>query len=514
IGMKNGLAVRSELKSCLEQLIEQQEKEFQAYKIMGFGAAVPQEDAIVEQINLYKQTLEQVKNAPTVAFMPETLSVARETKKDWQTGEVQRYNTMEINTKTGEITFVQDKNNPNPNPFGEMSEQARQYLSANNNFALAALGVAPKTMPENVKYDLIGQPKKENTMNRTVFEFNNGYAVLMHKELENDLATRTDFVGEAALYHKDSDTLLAEFNCYSDDDEGDFYGEIVLFDKEKGYTNPDECIDYYVDIANPNWKEDLAKAMVDFGVAREHITKLNANKEFGQPEIVAVRHGDNVPVFPNLEQQRIEQQRIEKREEIFDMLWAARSMDNIYFDNTPPNSNEIWAKYGNMIGRFDEKTGDLSFRDYNGGGAVFIINTDKISARTAAVAFMRGIDEYVKQYKYGVMQVDLTPKRRRDIQDRVNFVISENRRMDDPTNFPQRREFVAKRQERFAQKEVSGNLKEQTAENGGFFSPENRVKFDDFGVSEKSYGQVLNEYSHLKSNMSKVDTDIQHTYNR
>ncbi|MBQ9184135.1 MAG: hypothetical protein IJ143_10245, partial [Neisseriaceae bacterium] len=284
--MQHGLAVRSEVQHNLEMLIEQQEKEWQRYQKMGLGVPVPQKDAITQQINAYKETLEQVKNAPAVAFVPEKLFLVGETKPDWRTGEVQRYNTTEINTKTGEITFVNDPNNPNPNPFGDMTEQARQYLSANNNFALAALGVAPKEMPENVKFDMIGQTEKDNQMS-TLFEFNNGYSVIISNELSDDLANRTDFVGEAALYHQDNNTVVAELNYYKDDDE--YSGEIVLFDKEKGYTNPDEYIKYNVDIANPNWKEDLARAMVDFGISKESITKLNANKEFGQPEIVEVK---------------------------------------------------------------------------------------------------------------------------------------------------------------------------------------------------------------------------------
>ncbi|MBP5789520.1 MAG: hypothetical protein J6W29_04725, partial [Neisseriaceae bacterium] len=93
VSMQHGLAARSEVQRNLEMLIEQQEKEWQQYQKMALGVSVPQENAIVEQINLYKQTLEQVKNAPAVAFVPETLFVRGETKPDWRTGEVQRYNT-------------------------------------------------------------------------------------------------------------------------------------------------------------------------------------------------------------------------------------------------------------------------------------------------------------------------------------------------------------------------------------------------------------------------------------
>ncbi|MBR2251031.1 MAG: hypothetical protein IJ881_01125, partial [Neisseriaceae bacterium] len=173
IAMQHGLAVRSEVQRNLEMLIGQQEKELQQYQKMGLGVSVPQEDAITQQINAYKETLEQVKNAPAVAFVPETLLVVGETKPDWRTGEVQRYNTTEINTATGEITFVNDKNNPNPNPFGDMTEQARQYLSANNNFALAALGVAPKEMPENVKFDLNGLPETEPRLGDEIITLSN-----------------------------------------------------------------------------------------------------------------------------------------------------------------------------------------------------------------------------------------------------------------------------------------------------------------------------------------------------
>ncbi|MBP3221246.1 MAG: hypothetical protein J6M43_04300 [Neisseriaceae bacterium] len=174
ISMQHGLANREEVKQNLALLIEQQENQLQQYQKMALGVSVPQENAIVEQINLYKQTLEQVKNAPAVAFVPEKLFVGGVTKPDWRTGEVQRYKTTEINTATGEITFVNDKNNPNPNPFGDMTEQARQYLSANNNFALAALGVAPRKMPENMKFDDFGTTETEPRLGDEIITLTNG----------------------------------------------------------------------------------------------------------------------------------------------------------------------------------------------------------------------------------------------------------------------------------------------------------------------------------------------------
>ncbi|MBQ9725715.1 MAG: hypothetical protein IJV56_10355, partial [Neisseriaceae bacterium] len=67
-------------------------------------------------------------------------------------------------------------------------------------------------------------------------------------------------------------------------------GEIVPYSRiffSSDYRDNDRI---EVDILNnPNWKEDLAKAMVSFAVSKEVETGLNADKQFsGSPEIVSV----------------------------------------------------------------------------------------------------------------------------------------------------------------------------------------------------------------------------------
>ena len=599
IGMQHGLAARSEVQSNLEKLIEQQEKEWQQYQKVALGVSVPQENAIVEQINLYKQTLEQVKNAPAVAFVPEKLFVVGETKPDWRTGEVQRYKTTEINTKTGEITFVNDPNNPNPNPFGDMTEQARQYLSANNNFAMAALGVAPKEMPENMKFDLIGNNMKQN---ETVFEFNNGCTVIISDDFADNIDKNGngDFDNEAQLLHKNYTDSIATYH-YCVEGVDDNTSAIHLFDY-LGRKDFEHYRHYEVDLSNPNWKEDLAKAMVDFAVSKEliaadkqqpvEIVKIITGDEWRKevsPEnsvekprlggnVITLNNGyklapvisayadkqlinadfvtatktlgerfpingddyrkfenhqsqanffycfdtNEVVIFaesPNKESQRIfniedtafyglkdfvqelkqnqtlwqvERQRIEKREEIFDILFAvSSSMSNVEHENPHFRANNIWANYGNMslmYGRFDEKTGDFKYRTY-GGDDIFVINTDKISARTAATAFLRGVDEYKEKFVYG-KSTALTPKKRRDIQSTVDFSIAENRRMEDISSYQDRRERLARIERQYAERETQ----KQTAEKSGFSSPEN-MKFDDFGVPENG-------------NAMKIDTSL------
>ena len=233
-----------------------------------------------------------------------------------------------------------------------------------------------------------------------------------------------------------------------------------------GYTEPKELLEQAQQIINQNTPEN------------------------------SVKHDLNTE---NSVENSMEQQRIEKREEIFDMLDAVHGWNNIRYESTPMITNDISAPIGNMvamIGRFDEKTGDLSYKpDWDGSDTIFVINTDKISARTAAVAFLRGYDEYRAKFVYGKTSASLTPAKRRDIQEKVNSCVYDNDRMENIVSHQVRREINAEWEEKYSDK------KEQTAEQGGV------------SLSEKSYGQVLNEYSHLKSNMSKVDTDIQHTYN-
>ena len=627
--MQHGLAVRSEVQHNLEMLIEQQEKEWQRYQKMGLGVPVPQKDAITQQINAYKETLEQVKNAPAVAFVPEKLFLVGETKPDWRTGEVQRYKTTEINTKTGEIAFVNDPNNPNPNPFGDMTEQARQYLSANNNFALAALGVTTRKMPENMKFDMIGQTEKDNQMS-TLFEFNNGYSVIISNELSDYLANRTDFVGEAALYHQDNNTVVAELNYYEDDDE--YSGEIVLFDKEKGYTNLDERIEYNVDIANPNWKENLARAMVDFGISKESITKLNANKEFGQPEIVEVktehdfyellksvktssennvekpRLGDEIITLTNgksfapvisayaderlktadfvtatrtlgerfplnyddylkfenhqskanffycldtnevvifaenpskeqsifnientefyglkdlvqelkqemsvqMETQRIEQQRIEKREQVFNMITASGVM------NTAWNGDETHGTESVLDTPFINKSlyyqdGELVYKDANyqhyETPDIFKISKqdfERHSPQAIALAVMKGVEEYKKMYRPEKAPEQL-PTKRNDLQHTVNVGLQQYDNMFSPEIQKTHRLDILASQEKHRSQSVSGSPKEQTA----ISSPENAVKFDDFGVSESvPFAEKIFHYMQLKEQINELDKRI------
>lgn len=727
ISMQHGLANREEVKQNLALLIEQQENQLQQYQKMGLGVPVPQEDAITQQINAYKETLEQVKNAPAVAFVPETLFVGGVTKPDWRTGEVQRYKTTEINTATGEITFVNDKNNPNPNPFGDMTEQARQYLSANNNFALAALSVAPRKMPENMKFDAFGQPMTENEIRDdwekalrrfddtrdimnichwvfapedihqlaeihennsdlrekieymlsnanfrfestylkkgeywlfdekiynmdkptelldsriekrdevfnllynsgmanihqnegevpykdslavpfantfavfeektgnlyftngenkrlfevstdkqnaaavatafligveaykskfdwanppdnspkklrdiqdmvnqslavysrmfklehnlsndswdrkisqgfewyaeppktpqvkfdmfeqgvsmptknvetqpekeekmdTIFEFNNGYIAVISKELGEELAKGNEFVGEAALYHKDRDEVVAELNYYKDDDE--YSGTILLFDEKQGRTNTDEYLQYSVDIANPNWKEDLAKAMVDFGISKESITKLNADKVQVSPEIVQIKHEDLQEYFY---QQEFEKPRLGddiitlSNGQSFAPVISHYAAEQLWvetdFGTATRTIGERFALNGDDYLKFENHQSDTNFFYCFDTNEVMIYVKNRNRKHFDNNHFIFKVED-TKFYglKYFVQELK---------QNKI-----EKQVVSMPTNNVETQP-----------ESVSGSPKEQTAEKGGLSSPENpenAVKFDIF----------------------------------
>ena len=130
----------------------------------------------------------------------------------------------------------------------------------------------------------------------TIFKFNNGYTVRISDDLEREVRSNNievDTWGVAMVFHKDRDMAVAEYHYYDDYNEKDGYGkssEIWFVDEETGENDPESFEGYNVDIlGNPNWKEDLAKAMVYFAVSKEVETGLNADKEFsGSPEIVSV----------------------------------------------------------------------------------------------------------------------------------------------------------------------------------------------------------------------------------
>ena len=130
----------------------------------------------------------------------------------------------------------------------------------------------------------------------TIFKFDNGYTVRISDDLEREVRSNNievDTWGVAMVFHKDRDMAVAEYHYYDDYDEKDGYGkssEIWYVDEETGENDPESFEGYNVDIlGNPNWKEDLARAMVDYAVSREVETGLNADKQFsGSPEIVSV----------------------------------------------------------------------------------------------------------------------------------------------------------------------------------------------------------------------------------
>ncbi|MBQ9724568.1 MAG: hypothetical protein IJV56_04400, partial [Neisseriaceae bacterium] len=331
---------------------------------------VPQKDAITQQINAYKETLEQVKNAPAVAFVPEKLFLVGETKPDWRTGEVQRYNTTEINTKTGEIAFVNDKNNPNPNPFGDMTEQARQYLSANNNFALAALSVAPRKMLENVKFDAFGQPMTEN-------------------EIRDDW--------EKALRRFDDTRDIMNICHWA------FAPEDIHQLAEIHENNPD---------------------------LREKIEDMFSNANF-RFESTYLKKGEywlfDEKIYNMDKPTELLDSRIAKRDEVFNLLYNS-GMANIHQnEGEVPYKDSLAVPFANTFAVFEEKTGNLYFT--NGENKrLFEISTDKQNATAVATAFLIGVEAYKSKFDWA-NPPEISPKKLRDIQDTVNQSLAVYSRM-------------------------------------------------------------------------------------
>ncbi|MBR2252701.1 MAG: hypothetical protein IJ881_10090, partial [Neisseriaceae bacterium] len=158
------------------------------------------------------------------------------------------------------------------------------------------------------------QPEKENTMNTqndTIFQFSNGYTVVISDYFEQEIKEnngRVDDFTQVYIYHKDRITPVAEYwysvDCL-DSEKWAFNQDSVKSRSEfvlnKENENPTSAMDYVQEpyghrksfsvniLGNPNWKEDLARAMVDFAVSYEVKTGLNADKEVsGSPEIVSV----------------------------------------------------------------------------------------------------------------------------------------------------------------------------------------------------------------------------------
>ncbi|MBO4576379.1 MAG: hypothetical protein J5680_04620, partial [Neisseriaceae bacterium] len=158
------------------------------------------------------------------------------------------------------------------------------------------------------------QSEKENAMdtqNDTLFNFNNGYTVVIRDYFEQEIKEnngRVDDFTQVYIYHKDRITPVAEYwysvDCLDSEkwafnqDSVESRSEFVL---NKENENPTSAMDYVQEpyghrksfsvniLGNPNWKEDLACAMVDFAVSYEVKTGLNADKEVsGSPEIVSV----------------------------------------------------------------------------------------------------------------------------------------------------------------------------------------------------------------------------------
>ena len=605
ISMQHGLAVRSEVQRNLEILIRQQEKELQQYQKMGLGVPVPQEDAITQQINAYKETLEQVKNAPAVAFVPETLFVRGETKPDWRTGEVQRYKITEISTKTGEIAFVNDPNNPNPNPFGDMTEQARQYLSANNNFALDALGVAPRKMPENMKFDDFGTTETEPRLGDEIITLTNGksfapvISAYADEQLVNaDFVTASRTLGERFPLNYD-DYLKFEnhqskanfFYCFDTNEvvifaenpskeqsifnieNTEFYGlkdfvqELKQNQIEKqGVSMPTKNVEtqpeseprlgkaiklgnlslYGIEDKKANAKFEKMGAEIFNTITREGSVRISEDEfnqlrqekynlyyfnhpigyglatfgsqdsgyailpiykpeKYGLKEFVEqineLRQDRNVNALYDYVKSQPENQvetqpesisaspSIEKREEVFNMIAASGVM------NTAWNGDETHGTESVLDTPFINKSlyyqdGELVYKDANyehfETPDIFKISKqdfERHSPQAIALAVMKGVEEYKKMYR-PEKAPEQSPTKRNDLQHTVNVGLQQYDNMFSPEIQKTHRLDILASQEKHRSHSVSGSPKEQTAENGGIFSPENAVKFDDFGVSE------------------------------
>ena len=185
-----------------------------------------------------------------------------------------------------------------------------EYTAANGGFSLSN----PQSEKENTMntqqqntqpdyiWDNAGIPNALYTDN--IFAFNNGYIVVISDDLEREVRQYNGFVdtlGGAIVWHKDRETAVAEYN-YAVENADENSSAIYLIDNEEN-TDWDNPHHFEVDILNnPNWKEDLAKAMVDFAVSKEVETGLNADKEFsGSPEIVSVTR-DNYAAANRYEQ--------------------------------------------------------------------------------------------------------------------------------------------------------------------------------------------------------------------
>ncbi|MBP5790590.1 MAG: hypothetical protein J6W29_10225, partial [Neisseriaceae bacterium] len=158
------------------------------------------------------------------------------------------------------------------------------------------------------------QSEKENTMNTqndTIFQFSNGYTVVISDYFEQEIKEnngRVDDFTQVYIYHKDRITPVAEYwysvDCL-DSEKWAFNQDSVKSRSEfvlnKENENPTSAMDYVQEpyghrksfsvniLGDQNWKENLAHAMVDFAVSYEVKTGLNADKEVsGSPEIVSV----------------------------------------------------------------------------------------------------------------------------------------------------------------------------------------------------------------------------------
>ncbi|MBP5789776.1 MAG: hypothetical protein J6W29_06050, partial [Neisseriaceae bacterium] len=198
---------------------------------------------------------------------------------------------------------------------------------------------------------------------------------------------------------------------------------------------------------------------------------------------------------------QVERQRTEKREEVFNMI-AASGVLNTAWNGDKTHGTESILDTPFITKSLYYQDGELVYKDANyqsfATPDIFKISKEdfeKYSPQAIALAVMKGVEEYRKIYN-PAREPEQSAKKLKDLQYTVNVGLQQYDSMFKPEIQKISRLDILATQEKFRSERVSGSQKEQTAEKSGISSPENSVKFDDFGVVPEN------------GNAMKIDTSL------